>query len=345
MKTVRSAVDAILKKYSPKQVSYYSAFAPANIALCKYWGKRDAALNLPMNDSVSVTMGDKGTQTAVTVQGDHDQIIFNDHILPSHSSFYQRMMAHINLFRQHFKDRSVFLVKTYNNFATCAGLASSASGFAALTKAMAGIYGVPLSDQEMSVLARLGSGSACRSIMPGFMHWKKGEQSDGQDSYACSIACTWKTFCIGILVVSEESKAVNSRKGMEQTMARSTLYAQWPEQAECDVQGMKQAIAARHFAQLGQIAECNALMMHATVLAMRPPMFYWWPETLMIVRTVWQLREQKKWPIYCTIDAGPNVILLFETPIASLLRDFFPKMEIIYPFSSENIGDQNDLVK
>lgn len=305
-----------------------SAYAPSNIALCKYWGKRDVQLNLPVNSSLSISLGALGTRTTVSQAG-ADEVWLNDARLGEDAPFAKRLRGYLDLFRP-YKD-FFFKIETHNSIPTAAGLASSASGYAALVSALDDFFAWGLDKKSLSILARLGSGSASRSLFHGFVHWRRGERADGMDSFAEVIAETWPELRIGILAVSEKEKAVGSTAGMNRTTSTSALYSAWPQQAKEDLQRIRAAIAAHDFAALGAAAERNALTMHATMLAAQPPLLYWLPQTVELFRKIWRLREEGL-PLYFTIDAGPNVKLLFQDSFIEDVNEQFSGVEVVAPF-------------
>lgn len=308
------------------------AFSPVNIALCKYWGKRDEVLNLPVTSSLSISLGQKGSRVRLsTGSGLADTIFLNDEPLPPESPFARRLSDFLDVFRP---DPSVrFRVVAHNNIPTAAGLASSASGFAALVLALNQLFDWRAEKRELSLLARLGSGSACRSVFDGFVQWNAGNRPDGMDSFAEPIPAIWKELRVGLIVVSGETKSVSSRAGMKHTQETSPLYAAWPGKVAQDLNALHRAIANRDFELLGRTAESNALAMHATMMAAWPPLVYWQPESLAAMRQVHALREQRV-PVYFTMDAGPNLKLLFLDKDEKSVRLAFPQMEVIAPFGS-----------
>lgn len=305
-------------------------FAPSNIALCKYWGKRDQQLNLPVNGSLSVSLGHLGSHTRL-VPIDHpaDEIWLNGEQLLVSAPFCQRISTFLDLFRS--PAQCHFRVTTRNSIPTAAGLASSASGFAALALAVNDSFSLQLSDEQLSVLARLGSGSACRSIFRGFVEWQMGQRVDGLDSHAIALQRNWPGLCIGLIKVDASVKATDSRSGMQRTVETAHLYQSWPLQAAADLQHLKQAIAEQDFEHLGRTAEHNALSMHATMLASWPPLVYWQPDSLKMMHKIWKLRQDGL-PIFFTMDAGPNLKLLFESATLEEVMRQFPNMEVIQPF-------------
>ncbi|MBN2411243.1 diphosphomevalonate decarboxylase [candidate division KSB1 bacterium] len=310
-----------------------TAFAPANIALCKYWGKRNTELNLPVTSSLSISMGRLGTETTLSLNENRDVFYLNGVQTDQDSVFSKRTTEYLDLFRP---DNSFFSVDTKNNIPTAAGLASSASGFAALAGVLNRLFKMELDKKELSVLARLGSGSACRSVYDGFVEWHAGARDDGMDSYAESLKAAWPELRIGIMTVSEKQKPKGSREAMAQTVKTSFFYRNWPDRVIHDLTAIKEAINGRNFELLGETSESNALAMHAAMIESSPAIFYWLPETIRIFHRVWELR-QKLVPVYFTIDAGPNVKLLFLQGIENRIIKEFPDLQIVKPFESENV--------
>lgn len=314
----------------------FTAYAPSNIALSKYWGKRDAGLNLPLNSSLSISLGHWGSETRVGPATDGvDRVWLNGQELSPDQAFATKVFRFVDLFRRG-ADLPVHIV-TENSIPTAAGLASSASGFAALTLALAGAFGLDLSKAQLSRIARVGSGSASRSLWHGFVRWDKGTKPDGSDSHARPIDITWPEFRIAIVPVDTGPKLKSSRDGMNHTVETSPLFANWPTQAETDCNAMETHVLMRDFAQLGPLAEANALAMHATMMAARPSLNYLKPESWAVLERLWLAREQGL-AAYATMDAGANVKLLFLDQSTDDLTSIYPQIQIFSPFDyqSEN---------
>ena len=302
--------------------------APVNIALAKYWGKRDAALNLPQNSSLSIALPDLGSHTRITlIDGSRDRITLNGS--PAPEGFARRLSAYLDLFRP---PKRAFEVETENSVPTAAGLASSASGFAALVRALDDLFDWQLDDRALSMLARLGSGSASRSLFDGFAVWHRGQRDDGLDSWAEPLPQRWPALRIGLVEVNVAQKPVGSTAGMTRTVDTCPLYDAWPDFAERCVVELTAAIEARDMEKLGEIAEHNALTMHATMIATRPPVLYWTPESVAAMQRVWALRQAGT-GVWFTMDAGPNLKLLFEADSQSEVEAAFPGLRIIAPFA------------
>ena len=306
------------------------AYASANIALAKYWGKRDRALNLPVNGSLSISLGALGTHTTVRAAAD-DRITLNGTDAAPDSPLHRRTFAFIDLWRR--GAPQPLHVETTNTIPTAAGLASSASGFAALTRALARYWQLDLADSDLSALARLGSGSAARSLWHGFVKWERGTRDDGRDSIAAPIASDWQELRIALVEIDSGAKKTASGDGMNHTTATSPLYAAWPATAQADLAAIEAAIHARDFSALGSVAEANALAMHATMLAARPALCYLQAQTLTTLHRLWQARAEGL-EIYATIDAGPNVKILCRARDEAAVRALFPQALWVNPFQS-----------
>ena len=284
-----------------------TAAAGSNIAIVKYWGTRDALLNLPANGSISLTLDAAATTTSVHFDPalKTDALVLDGH--DTGGDALARVSAHLDRLRSLAGVTLCAYVDSRNTFPTGAGIASSASGFAALTLAGAVALRLRLSPRELSVLARMASGSACRSVIGGWAEWLAGTRHE--DSYAVQVAPPeyWDVRDL-VAVVSREPKAVSSTLGHARA-ATSPLFASRLRDVETALPAARRAILARDFHSLGALAEADALSMHAIMLTSRPPLLYWLPTTLEVIRAVWAWRAEGA-PCYFTIDAGPNVHVL-----------------------------------
>lgn len=306
------------------------AYAPTNIALCKYWGKRDTELNLPRTSSLSIALPDFGALTRLTVHDKgEDLILLNGEELSPESLFATRIVEFLDLFRE--QGSWHLEIDISMNVPVAAGLASSACGFASLVSALNDLFDWDLSLRELSILARLGSGSASRSLWMGFVEWQAGIQADGMDSYGEPLRFEWPEFCVGILRLSEKEKPLSSRDAMQRTVNSSILYSAWPKKVIQDMVIIKQALQVKNFGLLAGTAESNALTMHATMLASWPPVCYFLPETIAAMHKVWDLRKAGL-SLYFTQDAGPNLKLLFLEKESEEVKKEFPQMEQVKVF-------------
>jgi diphosphomevalonate decarboxylase len=297
------------------------AYAPANIALCKYWGKRDARLKLPVTGSLSVSLGSHGTRMTLR-RAETDALTLNGETIDPGSKTFRRLFEFLDLLRD---PAHRLTIESHNTIPIAAGLASSASAFAAAVKAVEALYGWNLAPALRSILARLGSGSASRSVFEGFVEWHAGTAADGMDSFAEPVAPVWPDFRIGILTVSDAPKPVGSTEAMERTVRTAPLYTAWPQQVAHDLPRIRRAVLEHDFTTLGETAEHNALAMHATMIASRPPVLYWLPETTAHLHTVHRLRAEGL-PVYATLDAGPNIKLLYTAEHEAGLKTEFPNL-------------------
>lgn len=288
-----------------------TAIANANIALVKYWGKRNKELVLPHNSSISMTFDKLNTVTTVkfSEKYNRDVFILDSREFKSGTEQFDRAIGHLDLIREMTRMKKRAKIVSRNNFPTGAGLASSASGFSALSLAGSRAAGLDLDSKELSILARRsGSGSATRSCLGGFVEWQKGDKLDGSDSYAVRVASLeyWPEFRIIVTIVSKTVKKVSSTKGMDLTIETSPMYRGWLNTAREDLAKMKRGILRKDFTLVGSTAELNCLKMHAIMITTKPALIYWMPTTLEIIHSVLAWREEGL-ECYFTIDAGPQV--------------------------------------
>jgi diphosphomevalonate decarboxylase len=307
-----------------------SAFAPVNIALVKYWGKRNEELNLPVTSSLSISLGNYGATTSVKIiDAPVDQVLLDNQFVPNTDSFYTRVVKFLELIRNKFNLGNMrFQVKTHSNLPIAAGLASSASGFAALSLALNKLFAKNLSLEELSKLARRGSGSAARSVYQGFALWQAGQSPDGQDSFAYPINYTWPKLRIGLLIFNATKKATSSTQAMQATTKTCPFYKLWPQIVDEHLQIMLTAIKNHDFITLGSIAETNALYMHSMMQATIPPTIYANEHTLQCIKKIWELRSLGL-NIYFTQDAGPNLKLIYLDEDSSLIKQHFAAYQLI----------------
>jgi len=285
----------------------FSAIAHPNIAFIKYWGNRDDALRLPLNGSISMNLS--GLESRTTVQFDealeHDTFELNGEFQSSAS--LQRVSQFLDYVRRLVGSTSYARVSSTNNFPTGAGIASSASAFAALALAASKAAGLDLDQKDLSRLARLGSGSACRSVPDGFVEWLPGK--DDASSYAVSIAPKdhWD-LVDAVAVVSQEHKPIGSTSG-HKLAHTSPLNAQRVLDAPERLKNCRDALLERDFAGFADVVELDSNYMHAVMRTSNPPLVYWEPATEVLLWQVWQWRKQGH-AVCATVDAGPNVHVL-----------------------------------
>jgi len=287
-------------------VTAVTAVAGTNIALVKYWGKRDVALNLPATGSLSLTLDRLGTRTTVAFDdGAQDRLVLDG--APAGDAATARVSAFLDRVRARAEIGRRALITSTNSVPTAAGLASSASGFAALALAATRAAGLALPLPELSALARVGSGSAARSIFGGFAEMARGERADGSDAVAHALPDGegWDVRLV-VAITATGPKAMGSTAAMTHTARTSPFYDAWLAAVPADLVAARAAIAARDLPALGVVAERSALRMHAAAMAADPAIIYWNPATLAAIACVRGLRDAGT-PVFFTIDAGPHV--------------------------------------
>lgn len=282
-----------------------TAIANPNIAFIKYWGNRDQRLRLPSNGSISMNLDGLYARTTVTFDDSlccDDLLTLNGRV--ENQAALQRVSAFLNQVRALAGQNRYAQVTSENNFPMGAGIASSAAAFAALALAASTAIGLELSEPQLSRLARLGSGSACRSIPGGFVEWREG--AGDADSVAISIAPSghWDLVdCVAVLKTGH--KPVGSTEG-HSLAGTSPLQAARVADTPRRLAACREAILRRDFAALAEIIEQDSNLMHAVMMTSTPPLFYWEPASLEVMQAVRSWRKAGLAAAY-TLDAGPNV--------------------------------------
>ncbi|MES1928473.1 diphosphomevalonate decarboxylase [Salinisphaera dokdonensis CL-ES53] len=281
-----------------------TARAHSNIALIKYWGKRDDRLKLPAVGSISITLDALYSDTRVSFFPGAAQDSVD---IGGRKTDPAPFTAFLDLVRARAGIDYRARVESWNNFPTGAGLASSASGFAALALAATRAAGLDLDARELSILARQGSGSAARSLFGGFVEMHRGTRDDGSDAFAEPMldAAEWPLDIV-VAITDRAPKTVNSSTGMSGLADRSDYYNAWVSHADGDLDAMRESIAARDFETVGALAEMSCLKLHGLMMSTRPGLIYWNPATVAAMQAVRALRSDGV-PVYFTIDAGPQV--------------------------------------
>ena len=279
------------------------AVAHPNIALVKYWGKADVERNVPAVGSISITLDTLTTTTRVRFDPglDGDRFILNGE--PTSGGRAARVGICLDLFREHRPELPPVLVESENTFPTAAGLASSASGFAALATAVNGALDRPLPQPDVSEICRRCSGSSPRSLYGGFVELEV--DGDATEVRPILDRGEWPLEVV-IAVTSTAGKHVGSSAGMELTRRSSPFYEAWVDGSTRDLDDAREAIAARDFDGLTAVAEASCLKMHAVAMAARPGLVYWNGVTLECLHRVRAMRGEGA-AVFFTIDAGPQV--------------------------------------
>ena len=282
-----------------------TAFAPVNVALIKYWGKVDEKLRLPANASLSVCLTDLGTTTTVEWKRNAEPKII-----------------------------------TENNFPMSVGLSSSASGYAAMTVALAAAAGLELPEKDLSRLARLGSGSACRSIPGGWVEWKTGSD---QTSFGKTIfPADWWDLRILVVILSDKKKPVSSTAGQE-LAATSPLYAARIKSIDAKMSRIKKTIEQRNFTRLGEIMEEDCLNMHRVMQTQSPPLNYLLPETEIVMQAVRQWRKEGL-ESYFTINTGQNAFVFCESENEDEIVEKLSHLGCVIEVRRDKIGQGAKLI-
>jgi len=283
-----------------------TAVAPSNIAFIKYWGKKDEVLRLPENGSISMNLSDLLTTTTVEFSSSYkeDSITINGVQEANEGS---RAVKHLDRIRKLAKITDKAKVVTTNNFPTGTGLSSSASGFAALTVAGAKAAGLNLSEKELSILARQGSGSACRSIPDGFVEWLDGDTSE--TSYAVSLyaADYWDIVDV-VAVVSKNKKEVSTTEG-QKLVNSSPFFPVRLANIKGKIELMKKYLKEKNFSDFGELLEAEALELHSIMLTSKPSLIYLLPGSLKIMHAVKKWRQEGL-EVYFTVNTGQDIHLI-----------------------------------
>ena len=281
--------------------------AGSNIAFIKYWGVDDAAINLPQTSSISMTLADAHTTTTVewVASGDldHDEIVIDGRTLPGEAG--ARIVRHLDRIRALAHSDLCARVASRNNFPMASGIASSASGFAALSVAACQAIDLDLSATELSALARLGSGSASRSVFGGYVLWDRGHNDASSVARMLYPVEHWDLVDL-VAIVSRGEKAVSSEGG-HRLATTSPLNQARVDHVNKLLPLVANAIRMRDLATLGDAIEWDALAMHAVMQTGSPSLLYWQAGTVAILQAVRHWRAADGLQAYFTIDAGPNV--------------------------------------
>ena len=336
--------DAVMERWSDENcwvldlnLNLVKARAHANIALVKYWGKEDEEQVIPYNSSLSLTLDKLYTDTIIETS-DKDVFVLNGIMQGKNET--EKIFRFVDRFRQLSHRKNPVRITSVNNFPTAAGLASSASGFAALATAANRYFNLNMSKKELSVITRFGSGSATRSLFGGFVIWQKDESP-----YAYEYDSAEWDIAMIVVVINKEKKEISSKEAMRRTVQTSPYYPAWVLSAQSDIENMKKAIKKHDFRVVGEITQSNALRMHASMMSAVPPIIYWQPETLNVLRLVDELNK-KGLDCYATMDAGPNVKILTRQSNVELIIDelsmWFDKQKMIICLPGEGATILNE---
>ena len=312
----------------------------ANIAIIKYWGKKDPVKMIPATSSISLTLENLFTETeisfitreeAIEKTGQASDLLYINGELQNEEQI-KKITKVINLFRD---DRNQLVkIDTTNNMPTEAGLSSSSSGLSAAIKACNKLFDKNLSREELAQISKFASGSSSRSFFGPVGMWDKntGEVSEVKTDLKLAMI---------VLVLNEEKKIISSRKGMALCMETSTSFDEWIRQSEIDFENMKRYLSEGDFSKVGDLTEENALRMHETTKNANPPFTYLTEKSFEAMEYVKELRKQGE-RCYFTMDAGPNVKVLCLEEDFERLKDIFGKKYKIIASKCKVISDNDD---
>jgi len=317
------------------------ARANSNIAFIKYWGKRDEGLNLPMNSSFSMTLDSQlSTTTKIEFSPEYkkDSLVLNNK--EQSGIKRERVSKHLDIIRKIAKTKLKAKVTSENSFPTGAGIASSASGFAALTAAACEALGLRLTAKQLSTIARLGSGSAARSFHDGFVEWQKGNKKNGSDSYGVQFrpASYWPELRDIIVITDEKEKKVSSRKGMQLTVKTSKLYKRRIQRVENVLKALKKAVEQKDKETLFEIIMADSDNMHATMHDTKPALDYLNKTSHKIIDLIIRMNENETLAGY-NFDAGSTAHIITTFEWVDFIRDELRKIKGIKKIIVSRAGE------
>jgi diphosphomevalonate decarboxylase len=321
----------------------YIAQVPSNIAFIKYWGKSNLEHQWPSNDSISMTLEKSfsTTKTKILERADEHRFYFMDKLLNKNDSFCQKIFKHLDMIEKRFLFKKKLEIKSHNSFPTSAGIASSASGFAALTLASLCAWSNSKSLKELdnkgfnlqiiAQLSRLGSGSACRSLLDGYIIWKRNNHYQDQNIRQLFPKNHWQ-LANTILIVSTKPKKISSSQG-HMLAPTSPLFNVRLASLKEKQYSLLDALKNKNIKQLGEIIESEALEMHAIMMSSKEHINYFEKDTSKILAWIREIRIYKKLQIYFTLDAGPNIHVIsdVETQIKFIkeVKSCYPELTFI----------------
>ncbi len=312
-----------------------TAIAHPNVALIKYWGKQDVATNLPAVGSLSLTLGGLATRTTVSFAADleRDELVINGALDAGALSRVTRCLDMLRL-RAGVEHRA--RVTSANDFPTGAGLASSASGYAALVTAAAAALQADISADELDLIARIGSGSAPRSLHAGIVLLEKTADVTGMKCRSVAAPDDWPLSVI-VAVTTRQPKDVSSTGGMESSRKTSPCYQAWVDTHPADLTAALDRVERRDFESLAEISEHSCLKMHAVAMSSVPALVYWSGATVACMQRIRELRKAGV-PVFFTIDAGPQLKAVCLPEAASQVHEALAELPGVVDVLDSNLG-------
>lgn len=317
-----------------------TAVASSNLALIKYWGKKDEVLRLPTNGSISMNLSNLTTTTTVEFSNKYtrDEIIIDNTVSVNRA---KRVIDQLDRIRKLAGIKLKAKVMSKNNFPMSTGLSSSASGFAALTMAAVSASGLELSEKELTIVARQGSGSACRSIPSGWVEWIEGNSSE--TSYAQSIfPPNWWDIIDIVVLLSNKEKEVSTSEG-QKYIQTSQFFKTRLSLVNNKIRKVKQYIKTKDFIKFGELVEAEALELHSIMLTSYPALIYLFPETLIIIKEVQRWRKEGL-AVYFSLSTGHNLHLLCLSKTSSQIYKRVKKFSFIKKIILNKVGKGAKLI-
>lgn len=333
----------------------YTGRGTPNVSLIKYWGKRDEELILPYNSSISMTL-DWETQTVLGKQFKlftKTSVIFSDRL--SEDVIYMdgakmdpkdpeavECFKVINILRETAKKNSRVMIVTENTFPVASGLASSASCIATLVYTASVALDLKLDDKNLSIIARIGSGNACRSILGGIVKWEKGSSKDGSDSYSHVLHTLdyWPELLDLVVIVSQSAKKEDSRIGMANTVATSDLYKKRLEVVDGYITELEKALKEKDFDLLSKVVMKDSNNTHAVMLDTTPPILYLNDISRNIIEAINQINKDKGKNVCAyTFESGPNPHIITTEQYKEEVIDRLIKVEGMQSLISAKLGN------
>jgi diphosphomevalonate decarboxylase len=320
-----------------------TAVAPSNIAFIKYWGRKNEDLKLPENGSISMNLSNLSTTTTVEFNDiyEKDEVVIDD---TKKETEEHKVIEHLDRIRKIAGINKKAKVVSVNNFPSCTGLSSSASGFAALTVAMSKALGLNLSEKELTILARGGSGSSCRSIPDGFVEWNEGTSSDSSFAFSLYPTDYWDISDV-VAVVSNGQKDVSTTEGQKRAES-SPFYLTRKKHMQDKINTCKKILEKKDFTQFGELIEAEALELHAIMLTSYPSLIYWTSGTLELMKLTKKMRHEGL-EVYFTINTGQDIHLIVQKKDVEKLKtklqpiDFIKKIIVNYPSDGTRFSDSH----
>jgi len=319
--------------------------ASSDIALVKYWGKKDEVLRLPENGSVSMKLANLYTITTVEFSSEYesDSLIISGDIIDIESVEAKRVVKHLNRVRELAKQQGLEAfswfakVITNNSFPRATGLSSSGSGMTALTFSATKAIGLSLNEKELSILSRQASGTACRCSCGGFVEWLDGDTSDTSYSISLVDKDYWDVRSV-IAIVDYGKKKISSTQGHKSAQS-SILFKPRQKHIKEKIVLTKQCLKEKDFDKLGSLVEAEALEFHSILLTSQPPLVLWYPGTMQVIHEVQKMREEGI-SCYFTINTGFNIHVLTLPEFEQKVKERLSSLSLVKDILVSGVGDK-----